>query len=53
MDDGSTVTVIPQPSKSNTEVPIQEEEQFYSRKDGVPPKIKTLQRVKIEPPSQT
>lgn len=53
MDDRSTVPIVRQPSKSNTVIPLREEQQFFTRKNRSSHKIKTTKRVslKLETPA--
>ena len=53
MDDGSTVPIVRQPSKPNTNIPLPDEQNFTSRKKRESTKIKTTGVVKLQPATQT
>lgn len=48
MDDVSTLSIVRQPSNSNTNVPIQEENLFFSNKNRSSPKLKIWKRVRLK-----
>lgn len=51
--DGSTVTIIGQLSKANTEVPLTEEQQLDKKKNFVSPKMKVNERIRLKLCNQT
>ena len=53
MDTGSIVPIVLQPTKSQLEALLPEDQQFQPRKPRTSPKIKVRRRTKLPPPSQT
>lgn len=47
MADGSTLPSVRKPSKANTDVQIPEEQHFSTRKNSFPPKIKPMERGRL------
>lgn len=53
IDNGSTVPIVLQTSKANTELPFSEQQQFSKQKVRESPKIKVTRRTRLQPGTQT